>query len=501
MIVASCISTEPSSTDGGDGIGRLQLLLGSSGSGKSYVLNAAITTLQKLYNWNDTNMIGVFATTGKAATNIGGSTIQNYTTGLGFYSASKVRPLSSTTLKILQTRFADVKLIILDEFSMLKQSELFFVNARLKQIKCNDLPFGGLTILLAGDPGQLPPVLGKCLWHRKSKPQSHNRSGYLLYHMFETGVKLEENARLDHDDKDAVFFDGFLKRLLHDGINTEDDWKTMCAQSHSTMCPHKWKDEFGGDDVMHLYCTNKEVAKRNIQCLKNVGNPIVQINASHTGRGHAATSNQAGGLEKRTYLCEGASVLLTSNIWQIVGLCNGATGTVVDIIYHSDNDAPGVPACVIVDFGNSYKGSRFFKEESDFGEGCIPIFPKTEYWETVNGDKKTTHSRTMIPLRLSYAWTIWKAQGQTIKTKVVIVLGNTEREHGLTYTAFSRVERASDIGIDGGFPRNRLLEKVKKQRLMKERIKEEKRIDREIIVPTVRKLRFLDPIPFWSSTS
>ena len=200
------------------------------------------------------------------------------------------------------------------------------------------------------------------------------------------------------------------------------------------------------------------------------------------------------------YLCEGASVLLTSNIWQIVGLCNGATGTVIDIIYNSDNDAPGVPACVIVDFGKSYKGPRFFQKKSSFGEGCIPIFPKTEYWETVNGDKKTTHSRTMIPLRLSYAWTIWKAQGQTIKTKVVVVIGNTEREHRLTYTAFSRVTRASDIGIDGGFPRNRLLEKVKKQRLMKERIKEEKRMDRKIIVPTGRKLRLLDLIPFWSTS-
>jgi len=63
------------------------------------------------------------------------------------------------------------------------------------------------------------------------------------------------------------------------------------------------------------------------------------------------------------------------------------------------------------------------------------------------------------------------------------------------------VTRASDIGIDGGFPRNRLLEKVQNQRLMKERIKEEKRMDRKIIVPTVRKLRLLDPIPFWSSTS
>jgi hypothetical protein len=73
----------------------------------------------------------------------------------------------------------------------------------------------------------------------------------------------------------------------------------------------------------------------------------------------------------------------------------------------------------------------------------------------------------MIPMRLSYAWTIWKAQGQTIETKIVVVIGDKEREHGLTYTSFFST-RASDIGIDGGFPRNRRLEKVKKQPLMQE---------------------------------
>ena len=88
MIVSSCISTEESSTDiGGKGIGRLQMLLGSGGCGKSYVIDAVIMTLEKVYDWDMSN-IGVFATTGKAATNIGGSTIQNYTTGLGFYSGS-----------------------------------------------------------------------------------------------------------------------------------------------------------------------------------------------------------------------------------------------------------------------------------------------------------------------------------------------------------------------------------------------------------------------------
>ena len=38
------------------------------------------------------------------------------------------------------------------------------------------------------------------------------------------------------------------------------------------------------------------------------------------------------------------------------------TGTVIDIIYNSDNDAPGVPACVIVNFGKAYKGPHFSKK-------------------------------------------------------------------------------------------------------------------------------------------
>ena len=66
----------------------------------------------------------------------------------------------------------------------------------------------------------------------------------------------------------------------------------------------------------------------------------------------------------------------------------------------------------------------------------------------------------MIQLRLSYAWTIWKAQGQTIETKVVEVIGDKDR-------------RASDINVDGGFPRHHLSKKVEKQQLIQERKREE----------------------------
>ena len=77
-------------------------------------------------------------------------------------------------------------------------------------------------------------------------------------------------------------------------------------------------------------------------------------------------------------------------------------------------------------------GPSFFSVNSIYNDGFVPVYPKTEHWETVDGDQKTSHSCTMIPLQLSYAWTIWKAQGQTVKSKIVVVIGNTEREHSLT---------------------------------------------------------------------
>ena len=66
----------------------------------------------------------------------------------------------------------------------------------------------------------------------------------------------------------------------------------------------------------------------------------------------------------------------------------------------------------------------------------------------------------MIPLRLSWAITIHKAQGQTIPGNVVVCLGDSENTLGLSYVAFSRVTKLQNIGIDGGVPSDRLMKKI-----------------------------------------
>ena len=82
---------------------------------------------------------------------------------------------------------------------------------------------------------------------------------------------------------------------------------------------------------------------------------------------------------------------------------------------------------------------------------------------TTKGSEQLVHVIHWEPLRLAWAWTIWKAQGQTIRTKIVLVLGKLERECGLSYVAFSRATKLTDIGIDGGVNADRLTTRIKNQ--------------------------------------
>ncbi len=68
-------------------------------------------------------------------------------------------PLEGTHLKNLQNSFIGIEYIIIDEYSMLSQSMLFIIDQWLRQITQQvGKIFGGLSVLLTGDTGQLLPV-------------------------------------------------------------------------------------------------------------------------------------------------------------------------------------------------------------------------------------------------------------------------------------------------------------------------------------------------------
>eukprot|EP00978_Attheya_sp_CCMP212_P019233 scaffold53647_cov59-Attheya_sp.AAC.2 len=193
---------------------------------------------------------------------------------------------------------------------------------------------GGVTIVLASDPGQeLLPVKGNALWNSAAGnvvTGKHDFAGFGLYQYFETVVKLVRNVQINPDDPDVVTFNDF-QMWLHDGRNGQDDYdivRKTCSR-HSTMPEGEWKCRgFDDPNTLDLFCTNKEVQMHNCKCIKTLGTPIAFIHADHTGKGAIATNNTGKGFVALIYLAVGAKVLVTSNVTQPAGVCNGSFGTV-----------------------------------------------------------------------------------------------------------------------------------------------------------------------------
>jgi PIF1-like helicase len=141
-----------------EGAGKLGILNGKGGTGKSTCIWDSQHTLEMEYG---VGCVAKLAPTGKAASVINGSTLHNKDGGLALpMSPSPYTPLNPEALTKAQERFANLKLVIIDEYSMLKQRELFDVHWRLVEISGLNELFGGYAVLLVGDPAQIAPVLG-----------------------------------------------------------------------------------------------------------------------------------------------------------------------------------------------------------------------------------------------------------------------------------------------------------------------------------------------------
>ena len=191
---------------------------------------------------------------------------------------------------------------------------------------------------------------------------------------------------------------------------------------------------------------------------------IACVNARHSSNlAKKASPDEMAGLEPCIFLAKDAHVMLTMNLWTDVGLCNGATGTVIDFIYADNQQPPDLPEAVIVKFDN-YKGPSISESISS----CVPLCPITISSQTLDG----LHERQQLPLKL--AITIHKSQGLTLP-KAWIDFGQTERTAGISYVAISRVRTLSSCIIESmTFER---LKSIKKSATLKFRIEEEKRLN------------------------
>ena len=73
----------------------------------------------------------------------------------------------------------------------------------------NDKVFGGKSLILTGDPGQLPPVADKPLYHAKPS-NAVGEQGFQAYHMFYKVVKLTVNQHVQSMTPEQVLFRDLL---------------------------------------------------------------------------------------------------------------------------------------------------------------------------------------------------------------------------------------------------------------------------------------------------
>lgn len=245
---------------------------------------------------------------------------------------------------------------------MLGQKTFAWVDKRLRQASGKlDIPLGGFSLILIGDFGQQPPP-----------PSTHPLSihGSQIYYLFDKVVILQQVLRQQGTDPDTARFRQLLLRLRNCEV-TEEDRKLLLQRA-----PHAVQNSSASDDAIRLFYDKASVASYNLDKLQHLGQPIACINAIHSTRAAASKTDDAGGLPATVFLAVGARVMLTANLQTQVGRCNGAAGTVSQILCPEGQSPPNLPVAVIVKF-DVYTGPTFLADIPK----CVPIPPITFEWE------------------------------------------------------------------------------------------------------------------------
>ena len=413
-------------------------ILGEAGTGKSQV----IKTLQKCAYDETGNgqVIRVAAFTNSAANHfVGGQTLHRlFKIDVSKTDTFKYRPLEGSRLAELQRDLRDCAVIFIDEVSFVGQAMLYAVHMRCCQARphSSDELFGGIAVVLCGDPTQLPSPSDTALYCKPGKTPEQAQ-GWRLYQKFDTNFVLERSMRQD-GPANAVFRDQ-LKRLAV-GTFRRDDWNAWSDRCYDTL-PEEERSMFYESST--LLCARKmDSTVFNLDGLRRTEQPMLVMRATHEGGSKASSfsANQAGGLLKNLPITKNARVILTANLWPDAGLVNGAQGTVEYIVFHEGASPPMVnlPAMLICRFP-AYKGPSFMPE---LGDHLVPVFPVQRDW--MSGGK--SYSRTFFPLLLAYSMTIHRSQGVTMQ-RIMINIGDREFACGLTYTAVSRVRSLKHLAF------------------------------------------------------
>lgn len=398
---------------------------GPAGSGKSFVLNrfSALIDAQFHGKFN----IALTASTGIAATIIGGRTIHSWA-GLGIDTTPFDPQNVDKAIKAKVKEMRETDVLIIDEISMLPAYLFEKLDLVLKWARRNSRPFGGVQIVLTGDFLQLPPV---------SKAGDNVDTSFAIT----TDAWKQANIQYCYMDKSHRATDRRLKYVLGKiaaGKARADENTTKLIKSRRGSL-----EELADKNKVYttLFTINRNVDSFNENELEKNANPlvvarIVRRNGSKVDQDKIIKSNSVPEVVKYKV---GATVMLTANIRADNGefLPNGALGIITGTRSENGFTAPMV---------------RF---NSGIYQLIAPkaymLSKKVAYTDKTTGEVEVIEEPIaqvdQIPLKLGYAISVHKSQGQSFQG-VVADLSKIFTP-GLGYVALSRVSSLDDLIITG----------------------------------------------------
>lgn len=375
--------------------GESVFLTGAAGAGKTYVLNQFIKLAKK-----QGTHVSVTATTGLAATHLGGNTIHAWS-GIGIHDELPnkfLENLSKTRREIIES--TDV--LIIDEISMLHDYRLDLVDRVCRLVRQKeDVPFGGIQLIMCGDFFQLPPIN-----RGDERDGSFVTDAVVWDELDPVIIYLNEQHRQD----DEQFLE--ILNALRGGDIRRRHAETLLSRMNKAPENH---------ELPELHTVNVDVDRINEARLDALGGDEYSYTMTTTG-----SENYVAGLKRSCLALEtlrlkkGALVMAIKNALDRKYV-NGSVGTVIDF-----EEATGYP---IVKFLNGRTVSM-----------------QPESWEVRDGEKKRA-GLIQIPLRLAWAMTVHKSQGMTLD-EALIDLRRAFVE-GMGYVALSRVRSLEGVYLDG----------------------------------------------------
>ena len=378
--------------------GRSVFLTGSAGTGKTYVLNQFIEYLEK----NDIDH-AVTASTGIAATHLGGMTIHSWS-GLGIS-----QDITEEELDVIESRskvfkrINEIEILIIDEISMLHRRTLQDIDRIMRHIRREPSePFGGVQVIVSGDFFQLPPVT-------KSYESSHDRYAFMA------PVWVEANFTVCYLDKQYRQGNDDLLNLLNN-IRSQS-----LSEQDQAFLESRSRPADSDEQMTQLFTHNMNVDTLNKKELATIDEKEKKSTAKTKGNKQLLAGLIRNILAPEELVLKlGAQVMFVKNHPEGEYM-NGTMGEVVAF------KLSGNPVVKLT------SGRKIDTEEST--------------WSINDDNGKVLASFTQIPLRLAWAITVHKSQGMTLEKACMDLSKCFERGQG--YVALSRVSSAEGLYLSG----------------------------------------------------